>query len=222
MLTCSQHQIMFSCLFLKAVSHPCGILVLCRWITLVYLPRLAQDPGSCLGKWKMQGVPGKRHFIKDGHGVMIKKRARRSHSKGISRRWNKNQEMKHIKNKGRNGETDSWQILLRVLLLFCLNKVVMSLSSLRGTRKGKWECAAASRRRPDEDGQEVLQAEKEDMETTWYCTGIWKLHACFRTPLNSRYLWPVTKWLVLTTCPYPSPMVLLKWPPGASTHWGLR
>lgn len=81
MLTCSQHQIMFSCLFLKAVSHPCGILVLCRWITLVYLPRLAQDPGSCLGKWKMQGVPGKRHFIKDGHGVMIKKRARRSHSK---------------------------------------------------------------------------------------------------------------------------------------------
>lgn len=59
----------------------------------------------------------------------------------------------------------------------------MRLMSPRGTRKGKWECAAASRRRPDEDRQEVFQDEKEDMETTWYCTRIWKLHAYYRTAL---------------------------------------
>lgn len=42
----------------------------------VYLPRLARNPGSHLGKWKIQGVPGKRHFCKDRHGAMIKKRDR--------------------------------------------------------------------------------------------------------------------------------------------------
>lgn len=51
----------------------------------------------------------------------------------------------------------------------------MNLVSLRGTSKETWEHVAASRKRPDEDWQEVFWTEKEDAEPAWYCTGIWKL-----------------------------------------------
>lgn len=51
----------------------------------------------------------------------------------------------------------------------------MNLASLRGTSKEPWKHVAASGKRPDEDWQEVFQAEKEDSEPALYRAGIWKL-----------------------------------------------
>lgn len=75
----NQHLITVAFQYCKAWPYP------------VNLPRLARGPGSHLGKWKIQAVPGKNH----GRGAMIKRRARRSHTWDTHQQWLKSKELRH-------------------------------------------------------------------------------------------------------------------------------
>lgn len=74
------------------------------WPCQVNLPKLARGPGSHLGEWKIQAVPGKSH----SHGAMVKRRARRNHTWDTQQQWIESKELRHSQNKRRNIETYFW------------------------------------------------------------------------------------------------------------------